>query len=413
MFSSRRPNRSRRKPRPFRWTLPTWGPPAAFALGVVLLWGGLVALLAPDLFERLTATAPLTAAQQTARLAADTTRIESTIDDILRAEAAGTTTAWRTQHTEELNGVTWQSLRLEIQLPFKVDPATILEHIRQHHFSVKGTVTLDLFSLEALSPSLQITVDGYPTHLITLHPLLPKTIPPEELRLSQPQIALIIDDLGRSPTQLDTLFTLDEAFSVAILPFTPHALTVAEKAHQAGKEILVHMPMEALSRPDGTRLKTPRGQLTLQMRPEEIRTRLRKAIRAIPYAVGLNNHQGSAFTRNTPLMKALLGTLAEESMYFLDSKTISGSVGYSLGKGLGVPVTRRDVFIDMEQDPDKIRAALGRLQAIALKRGHALGIGHPHRQTMTVLFQWLQKVQAEGFELVPVSRLTEYPAQMP
>jgi hypothetical protein len=67
---------------------------------------------------------------------------------------------------------------------------------------------------------------------------------------------------------------------------------------------------------------------------------------------------------------------------------------------------RRDVFLDNEGDnPSYIRGQLEILADLARKNGKAIGIGHPHPATLSELRKWLAETDAQGIEIVPVSRL--------
>jgi polysaccharide deacetylase 2 family uncharacterized protein YibQ len=78
-----------------------------------------------------------------------------------------------------------------------------------------------------------------------------------------------------------------------VLPNAPHAREMATKAHNLGHEVLIHLPMAPLS-------KQPLEKDTLrpEMSSEEIERIIREAYGKVPYAVGLNNHMGSAMTSN-------------------------------------------------------------------------------------------------------------------
>ncbi len=70
----------------------------------------------------------------------------------------------------------------------------------------------------------------------------------------------------------------------------------------------------------------------------------------------------------------------------------------------GVGYAERDVFLDNAwNDRAAIADQLARLEAVALRRGSAVGIGHPHRATLDVLARWLPQARARGFAIVPVS----------
>ena len=48
---------------------------------------------------------------------------------------------------------------------------------------------------------------------------------------------------------------------------------------------------------------------------------------------------------------------------------------------------------------------LDETEHVALRRGYALAIGHPHPTTIAALQQWLPTLKAKGFVLVPASAL--------
>lgn len=89
---------------------------------------------------------------------------------------------------------------------------------------------------------------------------------------------------------------------------------------QPGREVLIHMPMAPLS-------KQPLERDTLQpsMSSDEIQRIIRNAVNNVPYAVGMNNHMGSAMTSSLPGMQKVMQALESYRLYFLDSMTIGSS----------------------------------------------------------------------------------------
>ena len=71
------------------------------------------------------------------------------------------------------------------------------------------------------------------------------------------------------------------------------------------------------------------GALTETMNEDEIRDATRHALDAVPGAVGVNNHMGSAFSEDRDAMSAVLGVVRKRGLFFLDSRTSAASVGYS------------------------------------------------------------------------------------
>ena len=68
---------------------------------------------------------------------------------------------------------------------------------------------------------------------------------------------------------------------------------------------------------------------------------------------------------------------------------------------------QRHIFLDNETDPLKIAEQLQRLAAFAREHGRAIGIGHPHPETVQSLRYTLPEIQQTGIEVVPVSRLVQ------
>ena len=61
---------------------------------------------------------------------------------------------------------------------------------------------------------------------------------------NKPEIIIILDDLGYRPTDI-AAFSLPTEVTFAILPQTPLASTIAERAHAEGRNVMLHMPMQA------------------------------------------------------------------------------------------------------------------------------------------------------------------------
>ena len=117
------------------------------------------------------------------------------------------------------------------------------------------------------------------------------------------RIAIIIDDIGNHPEDLAAA-DLPGDITFAILPFTPYGRSFALKAHHQGKQIMAHVPMQALA---GNALGL--GALTADMSSAEIKLKLRQVLDDIPYVAGINNHMGSQLTQLTQPMQAVMESL--------------------------------------------------------------------------------------------------------
>ncbi|MGB5354029.1 MAG: divergent polysaccharide deacetylase family protein, partial [Woeseia sp.] len=63
--------------------------------------------------------------------------------------------------------------------------------------------------------------------------------------VTRPRIALIIDDLGYGLTVGRRTIDLPGPVACAVLPDTPRARVLAELAAAHGKEVLLHLPLQA------------------------------------------------------------------------------------------------------------------------------------------------------------------------
>jgi uncharacterized protein len=212
-------------------------------------------------------------------------------------------------------------------------------------------------------------------------------------------IALIIDDLGYSLRQGQRAIDLPGAVTCSILPGAPHAQQLAQQAKDAGKEIMLHLPMQ------GSVHKIEPDSLSGEMPEADFREILRRHLAAMPEAVGVNNHMGSSVTPLPEQMNWLMDELAQRALYFVDSRTTHLTVSGDAARSHNVAFTERDVFLDNDQDPAAIEKAFRQLIRKAKKRGQAIGIAHARRSTLVVLEQLLPKLAEEGIILEPVSKL--------
>ncbi len=218
------------------------------------------------------------------------------------------------------------------------------------------------------------------------------------------RVALVIDDLGGSVDDLRPLVGLGVPVTYAVLPFEAETPQVVAELRRRNAEILLHLPME----PKNGANPGP-GALLQRMTDDELRQRTIAALRAVPGAVGVNNHMGSLLSSEEGPMSTVLGVIAERRLFFLDSRTSAESVGYKVATGLGIPAAERQVFLDGDPAPEAIRIQFQHLLDLARSRGAAIAIGHPHPTTLAVLASEVPKAKAAGYELVPVSYLLTRP----
>jgi polysaccharide deacetylase 2 family uncharacterized protein YibQ len=236
----------------------------------------------------------------------------------------------------------------------------------------------------------------------------PATFDPPPAPASGARIALVVDDLGRSLQDLDTLAALGVPLSYAVLPFESMTPRVVATLRERRAEILLHLPME----PRGAQNPGP-GALREGMSGDELRRLTRAALAAVPGAVGVNNHMGSEISADPAALGAVMGVVAESKLFYLDSRTSAESRGYALALELGIPAAERQVFLDPDPRESTVVEEWNRLLALARERGAAVAIGHPHPQTLAVLQREVPRARRLGYEFVPVSYLLDRTGELP
>ena len=217
-------------------------------------------------------------------------------------------------------------------------------------------------------------------------------------------IVLVIDDFGyRNDSISDGFLELPVPITCAVLPGHNQSSRFAKKAINAGKEVIVHMPMQSAIASSGE----DEFKLKIGMTSEEIEWRLNEALNEIPEAVGINNHQGSKATTDGKVMAVVASVLKNKNKFFLDSRTSSKTVGENTMRSAGVPTARRHIFLDNDLSIENISKQLDKLVAVAEKKGLAIGIGHVKGNTLKVLEEKIPALVEQGFEFKFLSQVVD------
>ena len=198
--------------------------------------------------------------------------------------------------------------------------------------------------------------------LITLLLLLAST----SVATGTSRIAIIIDDLGYRLDAGRRAIELPGPLSFAVLPGTPRARALATHAFESGKEVLLHLPLQAET---DARAFEPLG-IKLDMSRREFGDTFEQALLSVPYSIGVNSHRGSLLTRHPGHMQWLMEEiLARENLFFIDSFTTHESVALRMASEAGVHARKRDVFLDPDKCPETLEREFERMKRLADQRG--------------------------------------------
>ena len=216
-----------------------------------------------------------------------------------------------------------------------------------------------------------------------------------------PRLAIIIDDLGYDRSAADAVLALGFPLTVSVLPHLPLSGELAEEAQRRGDQVLLHLPME--SEADGA--KPEDIELRVGMSAAQVDATLAGMLETVPYAAGVNNHQGSRATADPALMRALMPALRQRGLFFVDSRTDAKTVAYDMAERAGVPAASRKVFLDDTASRAAILKQLDLAARDAQRDGFTIAIGHPRPATIAALAEGVPPLEARGIRLVFASEL--------
>lgn len=224
-------------------------------------------------------------------------------------------------------------------------------------------------------------------------------VPHQEILL--PKVAIIIDDIGYDSAIAEKFLNLDSGITLSILPNASAREKIAARAVEKGVEIMLHLPMEPMEYPAAN---PGPGALFSSMSPKQLLAQLDHNLDMVPFIRGVNNHMGSKLTARSTQMYQLMSVLKKRGLFFVDSYTTGDSRCLSAARMQQIPFAQRDIFLDHVQEPEIIRGQIRKLIRTAKEHGEAIGIGHPHAVTYSVLKEELPRLKKET-TLVPASKL--------
>ena len=210
------------------------------------------------------------------------------------------------------------------------------------------------------------------------------------------RLALIVDDCGQWIDTERGFVALGVPLTMSVLPDVHYTSAIAREAADAGKGVMLHLPMETISG-----LDPGPGKVTTEMSDSQIVAQVENDLAQVPLARGVNNHEGSKGSADTRVMRDVIGVLAKRGdLFFVDSRTNAASVGEQTAEAEGVPTAGRDVFLDNQASVAYTEKQLREAAAIAQRTGSAIAIGHPRPSTLTAVREMIPQLQADGIQFV-------------
>lgn len=216
------------------------------------------------------------------------------------------------------------------------------------------------------------------------------------------KLAIVIDDFGYRSEATSRILAIDEPLTCAVLPDARTTAQDGLDAYNAGKLVILHMPMEAI---DGSKSEGE-GFIRAGMNDDTVKSMLAEALKKVPMAEGISNHMGSKVSLDRGVLGAVIEEARDRGLFYLDSRTTSGTVGPELAREAGAEAYINDIFIDGVDDAEYVKGKLWEAADRALREGQAVAIGHVKLSTAEALEEVLPQLMEYGVELVFVNELS-------
>lgn len=230
---------------------------------------------------------------------------------------------------------------------------------------------------------------------------------PFDMADTRPRIAIVVSELGLSADMTEAASRLlDPAVTFAFLPF-PAAAPVKDQVvstRAAGHEALVMVPMEPADYPASD--PGPNSLLT-HLTEADNRTRLLKALAAVPGAVGIVPFMGESFLEDGEAVTALMNSLRDRGLLYLDIGSGPSSLA-PVAHQLNVTLTRRDLELDEQPTAAGVAAELAKLEEKARHEGAAVAVTRPYPVVLQAIANWTRDLGQRGIALAPLSAVVSH-----
>lgn len=201
---------------------------------------------------------------------------------------------------------------------------------------------------------------------------------PKKTLTGKPKLVLIIDDIAVKE-HADMVRSIGLRVTPSIFPATRTHPDTPQIA-RGFEFFMIHLPMQAqhFGRPEI-------GTLNIGDSFESILARVQKVRADFPRAKFINNHTGSKFTSDAESMIKAYEAFERTGFTFVDSRTVASSVVAKIAKKYGKPYIARDVFLDDDTAKSSVKKRLKEAVELAKRRGFAIAIGHPKKNTIDAI----------------------------
>jgi hypothetical protein len=224
------------------------------------------------------------------------------------------------------------------------------------------------------------------------------------------RLAIVVFGFGEDADEVRRFCDLATPFAMAVVPGSRASVPMFRAAHQKGREVVLHLPLEPVNYPQ---VNPGPGTLLVTMDPDRVTGTVRRWVEQGSPLVAAANHMGSFATQDHPLMTAVYRELRRSHLPFIHMQPAAGSVCRELAADLGVIYEPAGAVLDQETRGSGTKALDARWKQVleaTRKRGRMM----VWVRATPLTREWLGKATAarrlQGVELAPLSGVMRVPA---
>ncbi|MBI3786276.1 MAG: divergent polysaccharide deacetylase family protein [Deltaproteobacteria bacterium] len=241
---------------------------------------------------------------------------------------------------------------------------------------------------DGTAKQLVIGIDGLLTHTLSFH-----------WRQRSPRVAIIIDGLGDDLLLARDLAALPAPLTFAVKPLRPFSTAVAERAHLAGREVLVSLAFDSeASKPEPTfhtGYQDPVQDALIQ--------RLDQSLDAVPQAHGASAGMTARFAQDRESVRHVLEHLKQKNIFLIDTAAESPSAACTEAQPVHEPCASDTTRLDDSADTLALRKQLVMVRERALQRGDIIVSVRARQDVLEALRAELADFASQQVDIVPVS----------
>lgn len=221
------------------------------------------------------------------------------------------------------------------------------------------------------------------------------------LRSGKPRIAIVLGGMGiNAKLTRQAIRELPGYVTLAFAPYGRGLQSTINAARARGHEVVLHIPMEPYGYPG---INPGPKTLLASSEPRKNIENLEWLLSRFSGYSGVTNYMGAKFVSDGGALLPVFSQLKKRGLVYFDDSTTSGTLTKSIASAVQLPSLQADAVIDQDQNFSAIQRALSDLEAVARRKGLAVGTGTGLVTTIDAVEAWSRDLGDRGFMLVPLS----------